>query len=496
MLPASCGWAAAVSGKNGSSRRRENGLRVIEGTSKAPHGDVLMGYLCANEVTNSFHRSFVDLVGYDLSNGRRLAEWAAVRSGAMQLPESRNKLAQQALDNGAEWLFMVDSDMGFERDTLDRLLACADPQTRPVVGALCFANRELAPDGMGGMHTFPSPTILMWRLQEDGVWRFQGIDHYPVNSLIRVGATGAACILIHRSALERIAERFGPVWFDRVADSGGGLMGEDISFCWRLQELDIPLWMHTGVRTTHFKSIWLAESDFWQSRVAPPATEEVDVIVPVLHRPENVPTVLRSLRASTGLARAVFVCEPDDDEEADAVVAEGGRVIRHPGTFAQKVNAAFPQTSAPWVLLVGDDVRFRPGWLDKALEVANLYGASVVGTNDLLNPRVTRGEHATHPLIRRSYVDEVGASWDGPGVVCHEGYTHWYVDDEIVMAAQLRGTFQSALGSHVEHIHRGGEPEGVEHDRLLFQRRLRAALSEQSPSQEPSRSRRVVVAAR
>jgi hypothetical protein len=77
----------------------------------------------------------------------------------------------------------------------------------------------------------------------------------------------------------------------------------------------------------------------------------------------------------------------------------------------------------------------------------------VVGTNDLGNPRVLAGEHATHLLIRRSYVDEQGASWDGPGVVAHEGYRHWYVDDEIVTSAKQRGVWQMALGSVVEHFH-------------------------------------------
>jgi len=63
------------------------------------------------------------------------------------------------------------------------------------------------------------------------------------------------------------------------------------------------------------------------------------------------------------------------------------------------------------------------------------------------------GDHATHMLIRRSYIEEQGASWDGPGIVCHEGYRHWYVDDEIVTAAKLRGEWAMALGSFVEHLH-------------------------------------------
>jgi hypothetical protein len=56
-------------------------------------------------------------------------------------------------------------------------------------------------------------------------------------------------------------------------------------------------------------------------------------------------------------------------------------------------------------------------------------------------------------LIARDYIDEVGASWDGPGVVCHEGYRHWFVDDEIVTAARQRGVFAPALASVVEHHH-------------------------------------------
>jgi hypothetical protein len=152
------------------------------------------------------------------------------------------------------------------------------------------------------------------------------------------------------------------------------------------------------------------------------------------------------------------VCEPDDIIEWAEVQKHGGQLIVHPGTFAEKVNHAysgldFKADAAPWVMLVGDDVVFRPGWLDQAQHVANKTGGNVIGTNDLGNARVMAGEHATHMMIRRSYIDEQGASWDGPGVVCHEGYSHWFVDDEMVCAAKQRGTFFPALGSIVEHMH-------------------------------------------
>jgi hypothetical protein len=349
---------------------------------------------------------------------------------------------------------------------------------------------------------------------DDGLSRMTGRRHYPVNTLLQCHGTGGACILIHRSVLQAIRDAYGETWFNRVADGGedltataptheiGTQMGEDMSFSYRVMTLGIPLYIHTGIRFTHFKNLWVAEEDFWSSFTAPPATERVDVIVPVLHRPQNVKTLMESLTASTGLADAWFICEPGDAEEIAEVQKHNGYVMEQPGTFAEKVNWAYAKLTskprAPWILLVGDDVRFRPGWLDQAMEVARRYNGEVIGTNDLANSRVMRGEHATHMLIRRDYIDKVGASWDGPGIVCHP-YRHWFVDDEIVCAAKQRGVFQSALGSQVEHLHpiagKAAEDEvyrkGQEHtkeDQAEFEARARAQLG--MSSGQPNRATR------
>jgi hypothetical protein len=159
------------------------------------------------------------------------------------------------------------------------------------------------------------------------------------------------------------------------------------------------------------------------------------------------------------LATVYAVADLTDTETRDAWEAAGATLLNYrdldgpPGTFAQKVNIGYRKTGEPWLFLVGDDVRFRAGWLDQAQHVAKSTGASVVGTNDLGSPRVIAGEHATHVLISREYIDEQGASWDGPGVVAHEGYRHWFVDDEIVTAAVQRGVWAMAGESIVEHLH-------------------------------------------
>ena len=229
---------------------------------------------------------------------------------------------------------------------------------------------------MSGFRCFPRPTILDWIKHEDGISRFTGRAHYPVNTLLKCGATGGAMLLIHRSVMERVKEANGETWFEPIRDPNGKKMGEDISFFVRTQALEIPLYVHTGIRTTHYKHLWLGEEDFWTSFIPPPANDEVDVIVPVLHRPQNIKPLMQSLRASTGLATAWFVCEHDDDEEIEEVLRWGGVALTHPDahTFAEKVNFAYGETRSPWLLLVGDDVMFRPGWLDHAQDVARRYG--------------------------------------------------------------------------------------------------------------------------
>jgi hypothetical protein len=468
---------------------------------------VTVAYVHQNQVAYSWHHSMVELVGYDLANRCRVLQggYIGMRYGSDGLVQARNQAVRHFLDDGkADWLLWIDTDMGFQPDTVDRLLAAADPTDRPVVGALAFTQTEKTDDGMGGWRCHATPTVFDWAKVPgpDGAEQmgFAVRWDFPPNTLVRCHGTGAACVLIHRSVFERVERAHGRVWYDRVPNtSTGQLLGEDLSFCLRAGALGIPIHVHTGVQTSHLKATWLGDQDYQQQRTAavppPPATQETAVLVPVLGRPEHAEPFMASLRASTGLAAAYAICDQDDEEAAKAWQAAGAEVLvrvplqdASPGSFARKVNLAYKALAKrdkppePWLFLVGSDVRFHPGWLDHAQAVAgDRY--HVVGTNDLGNPRVMAGEHATHLLVRRSYVDEQGASWDGPGVVAHEGYRHWWVDDEIVAAAKQRGVWAMALGSRVEHLHPAWNKapmddvyelgaKFVAQDKRLFERRL------------------------
>jgi len=107
-------------------------------------------------------------------------------------------------------------------------------------------------------------------------------------------------------------------------------------------------------------------------------------------------------------------------------------------------------TDEPLLFFGADDLHFHPGWLDAA-RAEFRPGIGVVGTQDLCNRRVLRGEHATHFLVTREYA-ELPLIDGGRGPLCEE-YPHEFVDDELVGTARHRGAWAFAAGSVVEHLH-------------------------------------------
>lgn len=184
----------------------------------------------------------------------------------------------------------------------------------------------------------------------------------------------------------------------------------------------------------------------------------IDILVPVLGRPQNVQPLLETLKVTNNPYRVIFICSPGDKAEIEACrrsKAETFVCSWEPGKadFARKINWAFPQTGAPWVFQAADDLRFHPGWDVHALRMAEKRSAGVIGTNDIGNPLVRRGGHSTHTFIRRSYIDRYGGTMDDTGLVFCELYDHQYCDNEFVQTAIRRGQWAFSKRSIVEHLH-------------------------------------------
>jgi hypothetical protein len=507
---------------------------------------------------DNFGANFVDSVlrtaAYDKAHGNHLLHnsglmnngaVASVWGRSVELPFARNTATAAFLASDSDWLLWWDTDIGCEPDAVEKLLAVADPETAPIVGALCFIEGEYEHDFHGGLRSSLAPTLYDWAWIEPhsgmpGAYKMITRTEWPPNQVTRVGATGCGLLLTHRSVYEKISywlqEQGAPpsIWFERIPGPDGERCGEDISFCLRAHQVGLNVLVHTGVTTTHQKTVWYGAPEYKTKPVTPPpanirvlppdqwpkltinpnaaaqaaqdsptrekqvpeAVEEVAVIVPVAKRDNAAPfldTLANSLtQAQRDRVTAYVMVDLGDeatrDRWADQVHRYPNTVIigydypHDMGSFGQKVNRGFEATEEPWIFIVGDDVHFHPGWLDQAMEVARTTGKHVIGTNDLGNQAVVSGHHATHMLIRREYVELTGASWDGPGIVCHEGYRHWFVDNEIVEAAKQVDAWAPCLLAHVEHMHplfsKGAEDEvyrigqdAAEGDRALwFQR--------------------------
>lgn len=241
----------------------------VGGLDDRPGGGLVqIAYCHETRVSHSWHSSMLLMYAYDKSVGPDIIHGAPIMvscSGPHGLVEGRNDAVRIFLDETeAEWLLWVDTDMGFAADAAARLLEAADPETRPVVGGLCFAMKHVGPDGKGGFNVAPLPTIFGLAKDKNGIVGFMNRSTYPPNTLMQCAGTGSAFIIIHRTVLEDIRIKHGPSWYDLISYEDGRHISEDLSFCWRVGDVGKPIFVHTGVGVTHHKEVWLSEADYVQ----------------------------------------------------------------------------------------------------------------------------------------------------------------------------------------------------------------------------------------
>jgi hypothetical protein len=147
----------------------------------------------------------------------------------------------------AEWLLMIDSDMVFSPEQVDKLMGVADPVERPLLGGLCFG---------GGRSGVMFPTIYRLRRPGPNQDPVEVVKDYPPDALCAADATGAAFLLMHRDLLIKMHEKWGESnspWFIEGSEYKGMAFGEDWAFCMRAKQLGYQLYIHTGVKIGHTK---------------------------------------------------------------------------------------------------------------------------------------------------------------------------------------------------------------------------------------------------
>jgi glycosyltransferase involved in cell wall biosynthesis len=179
----------------------------------------------------------------------------------------------------------------------------------------------------------------------------------------------------------------------------------------------------------------------------------VAVLIPTYGRASRIPEVTTNVLESTEHANVYFICEADDQQSIETVTfTVGANLIINTRTrnYAGAINEGVHATDEPYVFAGADDLNFHAGWYEYA-SAAMKYPIRVVGTNDLYNPDVLAGSHATHYLVDRFYATR--GCIDAPGMMLCEKYHHNWCDTEFIALAQKRNVYASCLSAVVEHRH-------------------------------------------
>lgn len=224
-------------------------------------GKVVLCTLTPGLVTLEYVQSLIGLRETELSRPRsehKLSNVVFDRCGSL-VHMGRNKVTELIHRSYVEeWMLWVDDDIQFPPTLLDDLLEFADPTHRPVISASYkHALEQLVPSAFY-YDTSPTPhpvtggsykTFLPISEEEFA----NRLASSPVHPLFKVDGVGTGCLLIHRSILDRLSQSYPPPiqYFHTDISEDGVIMGEDLSFCYRLRQLGIPIFCRGDIKLRH-----------------------------------------------------------------------------------------------------------------------------------------------------------------------------------------------------------------------------------------------------
>lgn len=221
---------------------------------------VVVGWHDFGSTLGDFTESLVNMTTY---SGRLFS--GTMREKSCYLTAARNLIVHKFLKSPAEFLLMVDADLTFPPDSLNKTFAAQQLANAPIM----FGNYCL---GDGRASIFGS-------LEHDGLPR--QFDVMEPNSIYEVTAGATGWALMRRDALEEMRKVYAGdswPWFnhDYIKDADRGAMllnnigeyrlGEDITFSKRAREAGIKMYGYTGLTLVHHKVTPLL-NDFMKGHV-------------------------------------------------------------------------------------------------------------------------------------------------------------------------------------------------------------------------------------
>lgn len=129
--------------------------------------------------------------------------------------DSRNKLAERAINSDCDYIFWLDSDMTFMPDTLDIMVKELEDNNYEILAGMYYRRRPpFTPTLFKELRIMPTGTVA------------REFDEIP-EEIFEVAGCGFGCVLMKRNVLWNVLCQHGYMFspIDNV--------GEDLSFCWR-----------------------------------------------------------------------------------------------------------------------------------------------------------------------------------------------------------------------------------------------------------------------
>lgn len=152
---------------------------------------------------------------------------------------SREQIAKKAVNDGFDYIVMVDDDMIVPHDMVDRLLAL----DVDVVAPLAVTRTKPHLVVMFGEHPVSGQTYY--------------VLNYPENALVECHAVGFGAVCIKTEVLKAMPE---PRFFTMAGSKG---TGEDLWFCKQARQRGFKVYMDTRIKLLHLgPRQYVGEEDF------------------------------------------------------------------------------------------------------------------------------------------------------------------------------------------------------------------------------------------
>lgn len=149
--------------------------------------------------------------------------------------DSRNNLAKHALSMKADFVLWLDSDMMFEPDTLERMMAKMEERDLDILSGIYYRRR----------HPFSPVLFKKLSIDENNFANFENYNSYPEDDIFEVEGIGFGCVLMKSDVLFDVAAQYKD-WFSPL-----GRVGEDLSFCWRARQCGYKIFADPEIQLGH-----------------------------------------------------------------------------------------------------------------------------------------------------------------------------------------------------------------------------------------------------